>query len=135
LAKGPAGAAKQAAQVEASLARKKKRAEMTKRGQEKEMEIACRVRMGEDRVVFQEQYGSELSTDFDDGDHSKEEELESGDANSFVVKPRGTVGSGIPEGSWTCSSALEARTCITEDDLASTEEAKWARVKKHSGAL
>jgi hypothetical protein len=40
----------------------------------------------------------ELSTDSDDGDFSEEEELESGDTDSFMVKPHGTIGVGDPRG-------------------------------------
>jgi hypothetical protein len=102
----------QAAQVEASLARKKKKAEKAKRRQEKVMETARRVRMGEDRDVVQEEYEPEPSIDSDGSDCSEEKESESGDADSFVVKPRGTAGSEILEGSWTSASAPEARKCI-----------------------
>jgi hypothetical protein len=49
--------------VGASLARKKKKIEKAKRRQEKEMEIARRVRMGEDRDIIHEEYEPELSTD------------------------------------------------------------------------
>jgi hypothetical protein len=97
------------------------------------MEIARRVRMGENRDVIQEQYKSELSTNSDDSDCSEEEELESGDADSFMVKPHGTAGSEIPEGSGTSSSAPEARKHVVEDDVASMEEAKRAQVEKHLG--
>jgi hypothetical protein len=49
LRKGAEGAAKEASQVEASRARKKKKAEKAEWQTKKEMEVACRVRMGEDR--------------------------------------------------------------------------------------
>jgi hypothetical protein len=45
--------AKQATQVEASLSKKRKSAEKAKRRQMREMEIAHRVRMGEDRDIVQ----------------------------------------------------------------------------------
>jgi hypothetical protein len=115
--------AKQDALVEASLARKKKKA---KRRQEKEMEIAHRVRMGEDRNIFQEEYEPEPSTGSDDGNCSEEEESESGDADSFVVKPQGIAGSEIPEGFGTSASAPKARKRVAEDNAAPREEAKQA---------
>ncbi|RLM92075.1 hypothetical protein C2845_PM08G14020 [Panicum miliaceum] len=70
---------------EHSLGRKKT-AKKAKRRQVKEMEIARRVRMGEDRDAVQEEYESEPLTDSDDGDRSKEEGSVSGDADSLVAK-------------------------------------------------
>jgi hypothetical protein len=121
--------------VEASLARKKKKAKKAKRRQEKEMEIACRVWMSEDRNIIQGQYEFELSTDSDDGDCFEEEESEFGNIDWIVVKPHGTVVSEIPEGFEMSSSAPEARKRVAEDDVAPTEEEKWARVEKRLGAL
>jgi hypothetical protein len=118
--------AEQAAQVEACLARKRKTTEKAKRWQAKEMEIACYVRMGEDRDAMQEEYESEPSTDSDDGDRSEEEELESAEADSFMVRPCGTTGLKIPEGAGTSVGVLEARKCTAEDDAAKTGEAKRA---------
>jgi hypothetical protein len=60
--------------VEASLARKKMIAKKAKRRQTKEIEIARRVRMGEDHDTIQEEYESEPSTGSDDSDRSEEEE-------------------------------------------------------------
>jgi hypothetical protein len=48
--------------------------------------------MGQDCDVVQEEYELEISTDSDDGDFSEEEQLVLEDADSFVVKPRGTTG-------------------------------------------
>jgi hypothetical protein len=110
--------------VEASLARKKKKAKKAKRRQEKEMEIVHPFWMGEDRDIIQEEYELELWIDSNDGDCSEEEELESGDADSFIVKPLTTAGSEIPEGSRMSASTLEARKCIVEDDVAPTDGAK-----------
>ncbi|RLM54761.1 hypothetical protein C2845_PM10G12180 [Panicum miliaceum] len=101
--------------LEASLAKKKKRAE-------------------KDRDVVKEEYELEPSTDYDDGGCSEEEESEWGNADSFMVKPRGTTGSEIPEGSGMSASALEVRKLVAEGNAAPTEEAKLARVEKHSRA-
>jgi hypothetical protein len=100
--------------------------EKAKRRQVKEMETARQVRMGEDRDAVQEEYKSKLLTDSDDGDRSEEEESESWDADSFVVKPHGTVGLQIPEGFGTSVSAPEARKRVAEYDVTPMQEVKQA---------
>jgi hypothetical protein len=114
------------AHVEASLARRKKMAKKAMRRQVKEMEIAHRVRMGEDRDTVQEEYESEPLTDSDQGDRSQEEESESGGADLFVVKPGGPTGLQIPEGSRMSARVPKARKRIVEDDAALMEEGKRA---------
>jgi hypothetical protein len=110
-------------------------AEKVKRRQAKEMEIARRVWMGEDYGTVQEEYESEPSTYSDGSNRSKEEESELGDTDSFMVKPRGTMGSRIPVGSRTSASTPKARKRIGEDDVTLMEEVKQAQVEKYSGML
>jgi hypothetical protein len=66
----------------------------------------------------------ETPTDPDIGDGSKDEELEFGDADAFVVVPQGTAGLETAEGSGTPSSALEVRKHVAEDDTMPTEKVK-----------
>ena len=66
--------ARQVTQKEAADARKKKRTKEVRRKQEKEQEIARRVKAGERRSDVESELASEDPTDVDDMVFSKEEE-------------------------------------------------------------
>jgi hypothetical protein len=70
------------------------------------MEIAHRVRMGEDRDAVQEKLELEPSSDFDDDEESEEVEL---DDSVFVIRPHDTAASRIMKDPGASSNAPKAR--------------------------
>jgi hypothetical protein len=94
-----------------------------------------RIGSGWERIAtsYKKEFKSEPLTNSDDGDRSEEEEIESGEANSLVVRPRGTAGSEVPEEAGTSARVQEVRKRTVEDDAASIGEAKRARVEEHRG--
>jgi hypothetical protein len=132
---GAEGTAKQATQVDAFRARKNKKAEKVKKRLKREIEIARRVRMGEDRDAVQEDLQSESSTDSDREEESEEMESDYEDDSVFVVAPHGTAATGTSEGSGSSSSAPKVRKHATDKDAVQVEAAKRARVERHSEGL
>jgi hypothetical protein len=104
--------------VEVSQARKKKKAEKIERRVKMEMEIARRVRMGEDRGAIQEELQSESSTDCDSEEELEEVKSEYEDDSIFVPVPYGTMAMRTAEGSRASSNAPEARKHATDKDAA-----------------
>jgi hypothetical protein len=89
------------------------------------MDIAHRVRMGEDRDAVQDELESEPLFDSDDGEESKEVET---DDSMFVVGPRVTAALATTKAIGASFSAPEARKCTVDRGTEQEEEAKRDRV-------